>query len=143
MDKMVSLHKYYLWATYMAASWQKEIATIKEPRSWAHPEALHAFMFMSYWFATLYVVVEGWQELGLSDPAVDELLTESHLALLRRYRHGVFHFQADYFDKRYRDFTDLGQAGSTWVNKLHGAFTAYFTRWMDTHNLDGSPKLGK
>jgi len=67
-------------------------------------------MFLSYWYATLYVVVEGWRELKLSDPAVDALLTVPHLALLKRYRHGVFHFQPDYFYSRYQDFFDQGQA---------------------------------
>jgi len=33
-------------------------------------------MFMSYWYATLYVIAEGWQDLGLTDPAVDVLLTD-------------------------------------------------------------------
>ena len=97
-------------------------------------------MFMSYWSATLYVVAEGWQKLGLTDPVIDALLADPHLALLKQYRHGVFHFQADYFDKRYRDFTDLGQPAITWAHRLHGAFTAYFQRWFETHNLDGSTK---
>jgi len=123
MDSVVSLHKYYLWATYMAAALEKEMPKITRPTSWADPDALHAFMFMSYWYATLYVVAEGWQELGLTDPAVDALLTTPHLALLRRYRNAVYHFQADYFDKRYRDFTDQGQEAVTWVNSLHSAFT--------------------
>jgi hypothetical protein len=141
MDKMVSLHKYYMWATYMAAQFQKEASKPKRSMKWGHPDALQPFMFMSYWYATLFVVAEGWQELRLTDPAVDQLLTDPHLALLKRYRHGVFHFQPDYFDKRYSDFMDQGRAAITWVNQLHGAFTAYFTRWMDTHNLDGTPKL--
>jgi hypothetical protein len=140
MDSVVSLHKYYLWATYMAASLEKEWPTITRPTCWADPKALHAFMFMSYWYATLYVVTEGWKDLGLSDPAVDALLTEPHLALLKRYRNGVYHFQADYFDKRYQDFVDQGQAAINWVHKLHAAFTVYFTRWMETHQLDGTPK---
>jgi len=35
MDKMVSLHKYYLWATYMAAAFEKEMPKITRPISWA------------------------------------------------------------------------------------------------------------
>jgi hypothetical protein len=140
MDSVVSLHKYYLWATYMAAAFEKEIPKITTPTSWADPQAIQEFMFMSYWYATLYVIAEGWQELGLTDPTVDALLTDPHLALLKRYRHGVFHFQADYFDNRYRDFTDQGRKAISWVNTLHSAFTAYFERWFENHNLDGTLK---
>ena len=140
MDSVVSLHKYYMWATYMAAELEKEMPKITRPISWADPKALHAFMFMSYWYATLYVVAEGWQELRLSDPAVDALLSTPQLALLRRYRNGVFHFQKDYCDDRYRGLFDQGQAAKKWVNDLHHAFTAYFTQWFSTYNLDGSLK---
>jgi hypothetical protein len=141
MHKIVSLHKYYLWATHMAAAYQREFPNIQNRKltSWAHPDALHTFMFMSYWFATLYAVVEGWQEMRLTDPVIDPLLTAPHLDLLRRYRNGVFHFQADYFDRRYSDLTTHGEA-IAWVNKLHGGFTAYFTRWFETHDLDGTLK---
>ena len=31
-------------------------------------------MYMSYWYGGLFVVCEGWQELGLSDAKVDPLL---------------------------------------------------------------------
>lgn len=140
MHPVVSLHKYYLWATYMAACFEKEMPKVSQSKSWAEPEALHAFMFLSYWYATLYVVAEGWKELKLADPAIDALLTEPHCALLKRYRHGVFHFQSDYFDSRYQDFFAQGQAARKWVDDLHGSFTAFFTRWMDTYHLDGTPK---
>lgn len=31
-------------------------------------------MYMSYWYAGLYVVIEGWQKLKLQDMAIDTLL---------------------------------------------------------------------
>ena len=55
------------------------------------------------------MVIEGWQELGLADPAVDRLLMSPKVDLLRRYRDGVFHFQPDYFDSRFMDFIRQGQ----------------------------------
>lgn len=60
----------------MAASFQNEMPKVTQSKSWAEPEVLQGFMFLSYCYATLYVVAEGWQELKLSDPAVDALLTE-------------------------------------------------------------------
>lgn len=31
-------------------------------------------IFMSYWYGGLYVVIEGWKELGLHDPEIDQLI---------------------------------------------------------------------
>jgi len=58
------------------------------------------FVYLSYWYAGLYVVCEGWQELKLSDPEILDLLKSPHLEGLKRFRNGVYHYQADYFDKR-------------------------------------------
>ena len=59
-------------------------------------------IFMSYWYGGLYAVIEGWQELGLTDPTIDRLLESPNVELLRRYRNGVFHYQMTYFDDRFR-----------------------------------------
>jgi hypothetical protein len=79
-------------------------------------------MYLSYWYAGLYVVCEGWQELKLSDPEIDSLLASPHLALLKRFRHGVYHFQPDYFDKRLMNPFVLGKDFDDWIESLTGAF---------------------
>ena len=33
------------------------------------------FGLMCYWYSSLHVVVEAWEELGFSDPVIDRLLT--------------------------------------------------------------------
>jgi hypothetical protein len=82
-------------------------------------------IFMSYWYGGLYVVVEGWHELGLSDPTIDNLLQSSNVALLKRYRNGFFHFQKQYFDQRFTSFM-ASQDSVPWVRKLNLAFGDYF-----------------
>jgi hypothetical protein len=53
------------------------------------------------WCGLLYTVVEGYQELKLTDSQVNSLLLQStRLAVLKRCRNGMFHFQKDYFDDR-------------------------------------------
>lgn len=49
-------------------------------------------------------------------PVIDELLKSPKVGLLKRYRHGVFHFQGDYFDKRFTDFMAEGQSAVDWVS---------------------------
>jgi hypothetical protein len=65
---------------------------------------------MSYWYGGLYVVIEGWQELGLSDAVIDATLQSPNVHLLRRYRNGVFHFKKDYNDERFLAFMKDGNA---------------------------------
>jgi hypothetical protein len=62
---------------------------------------IESFLYMSYWYGALYVVIEGWRELKLADTGIDNLLESPNVDLLRKYRNGVFHFQADYNDKRF------------------------------------------
>jgi hypothetical protein len=99
----------------------------------AHRDRPEAFIldtdgmaWMGLWYGTLYVVVEGWQTLGLHDKQIDELLTSSNAELLRRYRNGMFHFQKDPFDNRFVEFMDEPSTPE-WVRTLHGAFG----RWCD------------
>jgi Resolvase, N terminal domain len=65
---------------------------------------IESFLYMSYWYGGLYVVIEGWQELSLSDAVIDATLQSPNVDLLRRYRNGVFHFQRDYNDERFLAF---------------------------------------
>ena len=46
-------------------------------------------------FATMYVVIEGWQQLKLQDVEIDRILQENQegVALLRRARNAIYHFK--------------------------------------------------
>jgi hypothetical protein len=53
--------------------------------------------FMYYWYASLYVVVQGFRNLRLIDPRINALLASPNVKELRRCWNGVFHYQPDYF----------------------------------------------
>lgn len=89
--------------------------------------------YMSYWYGGLFTVCEGWQDLGLSDPEVDELLKDPNLQLLKRYRNRAFHYQADYFDPRFTDF-QAQKLSVHWVRKLNAALGKWFLEWARTKN---------
>lgn len=126
-----TLHRYYLWANRKRTHLDEKLPAFGEqlstnPNVWTD-EGIESFMYMSYWYAGLYVVVEGWRELALSDPAVDALLSETEkVELLKKYRHGVYHFQKDYFDHRFMDFVAGGNDIVVWVRTLNQAFGGYF-----------------
>lgn len=81
---------------------------------------------MSYWYASLFVVIEGWGDLGLKDSEIDKLLESKNVDLLRRYRNGVFHFQKDYWDNRFTGFIIEGQNCVEWIRHIHKEFSRYF-----------------
>lgn len=88
-------------------------------------------LYMSYWYASLYVVIEGWKALGLSDNVIDGLLDSPNVKLLKRYRNGVFHFQRKYHDPRFYEFITQGHDEVTWVRSLNEQFGRYFLQHIN------------
>lgn len=127
MENLLALHRYFIWSNRLREYF--DIALGQNPTGATEsPEAYFVNdvgVFLSYWYAALFVVVEGWRELRLSDTEIDGLLSSPNIELLRRYRHGVCHFQANYFDAR---FTALLAAQNVvpWVRQLHLALGRYF-----------------
>lgn len=121
MDPIVSLHRYFIWAGHFERSFQ---AAVLEKGAFAAHDTKSFFtddrgLNMSYWYSSLFVTIEGYRELKLVDSVVDGLLASDNVALLRRYRNGVFHFQRDYFDDRFVNLMSNGQSIVGWVQDLH------------------------
>jgi len=131
----LALHRYWMYANRMRDYFEKALVNpdwlkLAEEHK-AFPQLAFIIhdpgIFMSYWYGGLYVVIEGWHELGLTDPTIDKLLESPNVALLKRYRNGVFHFQKNYFDERFTGF--MGSQDSVpWVRELNLAFGSYFLR---------------
>ncbi len=127
MEDLITLHRYYIWANRLRENFDSTLTSLGNKLS---PDNIPlAFaddlgLFNSYWYAALYVVVEGWRDLGFHDEEIDGLLESPNLDLLRRYRHGVCHFQREYFDRR---FVELIEAPDSveWVRRLHSALGRY------------------
>jgi hypothetical protein len=127
--KHVVLHRYFIWADLMRADLDR---WIRSEQKHADP-TLDGFTYlvtpggtyMSLWYAALYVVVEGWRELRLKDATIDRLLASGNTDLLRRYRHGVCHFQQGWLDARLEQFF-ASKDSAAWVRELHSALGAYF-----------------
>jgi hypothetical protein len=124
--ELVTLHRYYIWANKFRIRFDQTM----ERRGAPEPDSMIWFAddtgcFLSYWYAALYVVVEGWQELGCQDQGIDRLLVSPNVQHLKRYRHGVCHFQRKYLDERFLEMT-ASPDSVQWVRSLHGAFGRFF-----------------
>jgi hypothetical protein len=139
----VALHRYFIWANKMRTDFDVLLTKRKNKKV---PESLTLIednMYMSYWYAGLYVVIEGWRELKLEDTAIDNLLSrEDYVELLRRYRNGVFHYQKDYFDSRFAEVWFQKKDFVTWVRELNRQFGRYFLQWHARYNQQ-NPRTDK
>ena len=131
--EVFNLYKYFIWADRMKDAFDSLL--LENTREIIAPTRfeIEYNLYMSYWFSGLYVVIEGWQKLGLKDKKIGALLNSQNVELLRRYRNGVFHFQKDYFDERSLGFLRDGISRIEWIRRLHQEFARYFHEWYEVH----------
>jgi hypothetical protein len=122
--ELLTLHRYFIWANRMRTHFDEVLARGTDVLEGA--AFIESFLYMIHWYAGLYVVIEGWKELHLSDAAIDELLRSSNVELLKRYRNGVYHFQRNYNDKRFDEYVTQGNDAVTWVRRLNEQFGRFF-----------------
>ncbi|WP_336633647.1 MULTISPECIES: hypothetical protein [unclassified Microbacterium] len=121
-NQVLSLHKYFLNASQMKRHYEDRGRAHGLASSPADDDWTFQWIYLSLWYASLFVVAEGWQEARMRNERVSELLADSEkLGALRRFRNGIFHFQADYFDARIVDFLALGAESALWAHELHAA----------------------
>jgi hypothetical protein len=127
-EQLIAWGRYLYWADLMRL----------------HAEATHRsedededgverwFPLISYWYASLHIVVEGWEELGFTDPIIDKLLAHKagYKQLLRRYRNGVFHYQPTIIEERFVDFLKHHDDCVFWPLALHWEFVRFFYDWL-------------
>jgi hypothetical protein len=129
-NDLTTLHRYFIWANRMRTHFDDVLgrdarAPAETDADAKHRSQIETFLYMSYWYGGLYVVVEGWKELGLHDAKIDDLLASPNVDLLRRYRNGAFHFQRRYFDERFTDFM-AGEDTAEWVRVLNRELGRFF-----------------
>jgi hypothetical protein len=82
-----ALHRYLIWSIHM----REQCFRLRDQKVPDDPVEKRLWLIRPFmWLALLYVVAEGYQELGLSDPAIDKMLASPHLNLLRVFETGHF-----------------------------------------------------
>ena len=119
---LLALEDYFAWSLALrqvARHGARASPGKKRFRSMLGPKARVEVGYIAHWFAALHVVIEGWRELGLSDPTVDKLLRmRGKVDALRRFRNAVYHYQIKgAFDRRF-DAILQNEARIAWANRL-------------------------
>ncbi|WP_100809981.1 MULTISPECIES: hypothetical protein [unclassified Microbacterium] len=122
-EALLSLHKYFLNADFQRDVFMKRVTRERSPGEVDFVTALDDQIAMSFWYATVYIVIEGWRKAGLADSDVDLLLSDDRVDRLRRFRNQVFHYQREYDNPRLLEFLGTGdddaQAATQWIRRIH------------------------
>ena len=123
-QELLTLHRYFIWADRMRVQFDRVLQSGRDKNEYFE---LETFLYMSYWYGGAYVVIEGWKELGLSDPAINPLLESPNVGLLRKYRNGVFHYRREYFEQnRFIPLIKDGENAAFWIRDLWNGFSKFF-----------------
>ena len=128
MDTPVpSLFRYYMSMSLVRQEFYKHLPSVKdnpEDPAQAGMEFLFtkAGLMMQIWYGLLYVVIEGWKELGLADAEIDNLLCQAdYVTMLRDFRNAVFHYQRQFLPAKQEGlFADRSMV--QWITSLSDAF---------------------
>jgi hypothetical protein len=94
-------------------------------------DAITQSTYMDYWYATLFVVIEGYRYLKFQDSTVDQLLDNITLSKgLRKYRHDVFHYHEKYWNHHLTKEVLENRDSVRLINHLHDSFKTFFTKHL-------------
>jgi hypothetical protein len=122
-ERLMALHKYFLNADFMRDTFMRRVKRRQSTDEVDFATGMDDSIALSLWYATLYVAIEGWREVGLTDPELDLLLADDRTDELRRFRNQVFHYQREYDNPRVLGFLGSSdsdaQAATEWVRRTH------------------------
>lgn len=129
-EKILSLHKYWIYADKMRLLF-KEVLTknadeiLEQPKNEieailkSHLTLLSEVgIFKSFWYSSLYTVIEGYSDLKLSIPEIDELLNDDYIDKLRLFRNGTYHYQKEIYNPKLLG-VDQSDDFVKWIYKIH------------------------
>lgn len=145
--RLMSLHNYWLNADFLRDVFMKRVRDVSSPHERGFAATMDNTIAMSLWYATMYVVIEGWREARLSDHDVDTLLAqEGHVEHLRVFRNQVFHYQKAYDNPKLLQFLgtsdDDAGAVTTWAKSMHRALGKAIEAAIQA-NLDRDRRAGQ
>lgn len=131
LDGFISWARCLYWAELNRARFFEETGEPQPADTWNWKW----WAFMSQFYASLWVVVEGWKALKLRDPDIDFLISHSpnNCKLLKQFRDSVYHCTPHLLDPRTLAFG--GDAVTFWANALHEEFQRYYWEWPERSGI--------
>ncbi|MER0216016.1 MAG: hypothetical protein DU481_07445 [Nitrosomonas sp.] len=133
MEKLLALHRYYIGANRFREHFEDKLSSFSSIIDSEELFISDCGLFLSHWYAALYVVIEGWKETKLTDTIIDSLLSSENVELLKRFRNGIYHYQQHYYDPRFLNLLEAEDI-VPWVRQLNQEFGRYFLTHLETTN---------
>ena len=134
---IITLYRYFAYAAQMRTLFRQQMD--KEGKEWLKmmgedKAGLMLFLFSSpglylmYSYAGIYLVIEGWKDLGLLDPTIDKLIESPFVDRLRLFRNATFHYQKDPMSWKHLQFFGTEEERTEkWLNEIYSEFSRFFT----------------
>lgn len=114
-----ALRRYFVTAETMRRRSQKMIDKYGPDELMPdHPQFDKFFAYTSLWLSTLWVALDGWQQLGIVDDHMQEVIADDRMLLLRDFRNVTFHFMREYLAPRHLAFITADDS-MTWAIDAH------------------------
>jgi hypothetical protein len=138
---IMALHKYYLRAQHMRLQFHqarddfvKKYGKIGWRKHASTTEYFLTQMYLDFWYATLFVTLEGYEKLGLHNTVIENILSSPLQTKLRSYRAGTYHFREKYFDDDIRNFLTDKTSGD-WISSLDMALGTFLLSELRTRRI--------
>jgi hypothetical protein len=133
--KTATLYRYFLYAVVMRDNLKKE--DIESFLKSLEDDASSVLLFFSSpigvyltsYYSSIYLIIEGWRDLKLSDTKIDKLISSPYTDRLRLFRNATFHYQKEPLSPKLVQFFGPKEDDTEkWINELYMEFGNYFKR---------------
>lgn len=131
--EVITLYRYFAYAAHMRDLYGREVSEDWLKMLSADMSGLLLFfysapgIYLLYSYSGIYLVIEGWKDLKLSDPKIDELLNSHFVDRLRLFRNATFHYQKDPISWKHLQFFGTEEEQTEkWLNNLYSELERFF-----------------
>lgn len=101
------------------------------------PDFTEFFAYMSLWYASLWVVLDGWKQMGIDEPEATALLADEQFTKLKDFRDVTLHYRPSYLDKKHMGFVG-DERSVAWVKRAHKLIGATILAHLQKYAGEGS-----
>lgn len=130
IENLVSWSRYLYWSDILRKRFDE---FMEKPHDIEGHGKWYFYAIMSQWYASVWVVIEGWKKLKLKDAIIDNILEEysDYCTLLRQYRNCIFHYQENITDKRFIALFEKGEEQAFWIEVLCQEFQRFLWEYPE------------
>jgi len=137
VEKILAWARYLFWCDLHRRRLERYEGTAED----GAPDSSHwvFIALVAQWYASLWVVVEGWSEVREADSDIDDLLASCPrlCELMKRFRNGVYHYQPSLVEPRILEFLGESDVTYVWAYLLHQEFCRFFWQWVHQCSDEG------